>query len=155
MVRKFIRVACFNEVTVVRTARTTEDPTTVKGSVIHTVRAEDTFFNEPSFLNLMQLKRAELLISENSGVTVYQHRLTTDACSMGVVKRFSFTIRLVDGQTPSPRFGVASKITQPAYGQLTKEVLRSNCGTVTFTLDGGQYKIDPNTITEVGGKKYK
>lgn len=157
MVRRYqyISVGCLVGVTVVTSAKENNNPPIVKGSLIHTVQTQDTFFSNSTFLSLMQLRLADDLVRENPGVTIYKHSITTNACALGVLKRFSFVIKLQQGQPPSWRFGLASKITQPAAATVIKESLASNCSAVTFTLHGAQYKIDPNSITEVGGKKYK
>lgn len=95
------------------------------------------------------------LIQQNPGVHVYKHRITSDAVSMGVFNRFAFTIKAVDPAQISPRFGVASKIIQPACGTVSLSDVISGSPNVTFTLDGALYKIDPESVSLVGGRKYR
>lgn len=155
MPRKFIIVGCVNDVYIRPSSTSNPPPSPVKGQVVHCLRVEDTFFNNPSFMAWMKMDTLTNLSSQYKGVTAYQHRVTSDACALGVFNRFSFTVRAKDPTKVTPRFGEASKIIQPGCGTLSAADLKRTVASVTLLLDGAEYFVDPARITTVSGRKYK
>jgi hypothetical protein len=86
---------------------------------------------------------------------MYNPRSTSDAVSLGAFKLFSMNIVASDATRISPRFGAVSKNIQPAGAEATKQSIAADVGAIVFTLDDVEYRIDPTSVKEVGGRKYR
>ncbi len=113
MVRQYRCYGCFSSVNVL--TGDLPEPTNgmAKGHIIHTIYCEDTFMGIDEFRKLMGLTLEKDLIAGSPNVTLYKHRVTTDACGLGVFRRVSFIIEAVDEIKVSSGFGKASKTIQP------------------------------------------
>lgn len=154
MVRKFLRAGCLVECKIAPPNGEENPPGTGVGSIIHTVRVEDTFMTNTDFRALMGLELSQVLRQAHAGVTSYNHRVTANACAINAMRRFSFIIEATDSAVVSPRFGASSKIVQPANPKRDSSFLNANSSTIVFSLDGANYKISEESFKLVGGRQY-
>lgn len=134
MPRSYIWLGALHEVRVLAPSGDPPVSAVIRAQVGHGVHVEDTFFLNETFLGLMKLQRVQEIRNANPGITIYRHRVTSNCIALGAMKRFSFVIEPADPTSVSPRFGTASKITQPAAFEVNKEALEADCGKVTFNL---------------------
>lgn len=155
MPRKFIEIGCKHETKGVTSPEGILPSVVATVFVFHSIRVENVFMEVPEFRSAMKVDLASDLLTSNPGVRLYQHRVTSDAVSIGVFKMFSMSIVAVDPDVVSPRFGAVAKIVQPGCKSASKEQVAADVAPIVFDLDGCGYKIDPLSVKEVGGRKYR
>lgn len=110
MPRKFINMGCLAAVQADVKETPTAKTNVRNAYIIHSLRVEDTFFKIAAFAQAMGMSKAQDLVANNAGVTMYSHRITSDAVALGVFNRWGFTITKTGDGAANPRFGEQSRI---------------------------------------------